>query len=55
LKANDKLNKEQEEEHTEKEIKPRGSKKIMCSGIIRRVRMTKQNLKNTEMFFYIFC
>ena len=42
LKANDRLNKEQEKEHKEKEIKPKGSKKIMCSGIIRRIRMAKE-------------
>jgi hypothetical protein len=44
LKANDRLNKEQEEKHKEKK-RPRGSKKIMCSGITRRIRMTKKNLK----------
>ena len=50
LKGNDRLNKEQEEENTEKEIKPRGSKKTMCRGITRRIRMAKQNLKKREMF-----
>jgi len=45
LKVNDRLDKEQEEEHKKKEIKPRESKKIMCRAIIRRIRLAKQNFK----------
>jgi hypothetical protein len=48
FKANDRLNKEQEEEHTEREINPRASKKIMCSRTIRIISMVKQNLKKEK-------
>jgi outer membrane lipopolysaccharide assembly protein LptE/RlpB len=49
LNPNDRLNKEQEEEHTEREIKPRGSKKIMCSRIVRRISMAKKPLKKRNV------
>jgi len=49
LKAKDRLNKEQEEEHAEKK-ETRGSKKIMNSAVIRRIRLAEQNLKKREMF-----